>query len=254
MTPRKGAWVPLSPGRRIIVELMHHARKVPTLPTFRRMDLAALVRARGQACPAPSWTAIFMRAYGLVGRDQPCLRRAYLPYPWPHLYEHPETECGFLVEKDLDGELVVLGAKLRGPENRSLTEIDIEIRRFREAPVLEVRYFRQLLRLGRMPGFVRRFVFWHTLYLSGYKRAKHFGTCGLSTIGDLGANHHPLTPLTTYLTFGPIGTDGAVDVTIVYDHRVMDGRTVARCLGDLERVLNGVILAELHSLRGAACA
>ena len=42
-----------------------------------------------------------MRAYGLVGREHPSLRRAYLPYPWPHLYEHPQTECAFLIERDV---------------------------------------------------------------------------------------------------------------------------------------------------------
>jgi hypothetical protein len=36
-----------------------------------------------------------------------------------------------------------------------------------------------------------------------------------------------------------------VDVRIVYDHRVLDGATVARALARLEDVLNGEIAAEL---------
>jgi pyruvate/2-oxoglutarate dehydrogenase complex dihydrolipoamide acyltransferase (E2) component len=37
-------------------------------------------------------------------------------------------------------------------------------------------------------------------------------------------------------------------VRIIYDHRVMDGATVARALGRLEEILNSVILEEVRSL------
>jgi hypothetical protein len=42
-----------------------------------------------------------------------------------------------------------------------------------------------------------------------------------------------------------------VPVRIVYDHRVMDGATVARALGLLEDVLNTEICQELAGLAGA---
>jgi hypothetical protein len=38
----------------------------------------------------------------------------------------------------------------------------------------------------------------------------------------------------------------------MYDHRVMDGATVARALGRMEQILNSVILDELRALPGAA--
>ena len=38
-----------------------------------------------------------------------------------------------------------------------------------------------------------------------------------------------------------IAEDGAVDVRVVYDHRVLDGATVARALEDLEGILNHVL-------------
>ena len=67
-----------------------------------------------------------------------------------------------------------------------------------------------------------------TLNLSGFKRAKRLGTFTISSLGNLGVEqHHPISPLTTYLTFGPISASGEVNVKIIYDHRVMDGRTVA---------------------------
>ena len=35
---------------------------------------------------------------------------------------------------------------------------------------------------------------------------------------------------------------------IIYDHRVMDGATIARALGRMEELLNSVILEEVRSL------
>jgi pyruvate/2-oxoglutarate dehydrogenase complex dihydrolipoamide acyltransferase (E2) component len=60
--------------------------------------------------------------------------------------------------------------------------------------------------------------------------------------------------LTSTLNYGVIAPDGSVDVRLTYDHRVLDGATVARALADLERVLNCEILAELRYLRCAEAA
>ena len=58
---------------------------------------------------------------------------------------------------------------------------------------------------------------------------------------------HPISPLTTTLTFGPISAEGNVVIKLIYDHRVLDGAYIARRLSDIETVLNGVILDELRS-------
>jgi hypothetical protein len=245
---RQGRCLPLSPARKMVLEILHHGRKVPTLPLSKRMDVGELAALR-KAGASVSWTAIFMKAYSLVAQHHPELRRAYVPYPWAHLYEHPTSDCALLLERDYEGESMVIGAKLRAPEEQSLADLDKEMSRFRSAPLQEIGYFRQWLRLGRMPGFVRRLIFWTTLNLSGYKRAKRLGTFAISSLGNLGVEqHHPISPLTTYLTFGPISASGEVEVKIIYDHRVMDGRVVARCLHDLEETLNTAIAAELKEL------
>lgn len=243
--PRKGIRLRLSPARKVVMELLHHARKVPTLPLSRELDIGELAPVRSAA--GVSWLAIFLRGYGLVARRQAELRRALIPWPYKHLYEHPISEAAILVEREWQGEQIVLGAKIRAPEDHSLTQIDTLLRYFRIAPVWEVSSFRQLLRLGKLPALLRRFTFWQTLYLSGYKRAKRFGTFMISSLGSLGAlQHHPLTPLTTYFTFGPISPSGQVTAKIIYDHRVLDGRTVARCLQDLDNTLHTEILFELR--------
>ena len=63
---------------------------------------------------------------------------------------------------------------------------------------------------------------------------------------------HPLSPLTALLNYGVIDKNGRVTARIMYDHRVMDGATIARALGRMEEILNSVILDEIRSLPGAA--
>ena len=91
-------------------------------------------------------------------------------------------------------------------------------------------------------------LWWGTLNISGYKRCKRFGTFGLSSYGALGAEQiHPISPLTTTLTYGPIDpVTGHVIVKLIYDHRVLDGAYIARRLRDIEDVMHGPILDELR--------
>jgi hypothetical protein len=229
----------------MVMEVLHHARKVPSLPLSRDMNVRDVAAAR-KACGV-SWTALFLRAYGLVSQKHPELRRAWMRWPYQHFYEHPTSEAAILIEREWQGEQAVLGAKIRSPEHKTLRELDELLRYYRETPVWEVSSYRQALRLGRLPRFLRRFTLWHTLYLSGYTRAKRCGTFMMSSLGNLGVEqHHPLTPLTTYFSYGPIAATGDVTAKIIYDHRVLDGRTVGRALVDLDDILQTVILKELR--------
>jgi hypothetical protein len=63
---------------------------------------------------------------------------------------------------------------------------------------------------------------------------------------------HPLMPVTTLLNYGIIDADGTVNVRIIYDHRVMNGATVARALNRLEEILTTIVLDELRDMAGSA--
>src|SRR5207302_6310815 len=109
----------------------------------------------------------------------------------------------------------------------------------KDEPLESIGFFRRALAISRLPRALRRFIWWVGLNSSGYKRARNLGTFGVSVYSGLGAEGlHPPSPLTTTLNYGVIGEDGAVDVRIIYDHRVMDGSTIARALAELEEVLN----------------
>jgi hypothetical protein len=252
MLAARGRSVSLSLPRRWICDLLHFAQKVPTVPVERRLDIRPLVETRASLVNRPSWAAVFCRAYGLVAREVPELRRAYLSFPRPHLYEFPYSIASVAVERDWNGEKAVFFGHLRSPETQLVGSLDKFIRDYKEQPVTAFGLFRRALQIARYPRWLRRFVWWYGLNVGGAKRAKRLGTFGLSVYSGLGSESlHPLSPLTTTLNYGVI-ENGQVTVRIVYDHRVMDGGTVARAQARLEEVLNRDIVDELRSLYARA--
>lgn len=246
--PRLGHTVPLSIPRRLVTDMLHFARKVPTVPVQRVMPLGALAHARSRAAHPISWCTLFVKAFGVVARRVPELRRAYMPFPYARLYEFPYSIASVAVERIYEGEPGVFFAHLHEPENLPLVVLEDQLRNYKEAPIWSIGMYRRAIRTCRLPLPLRRFAWWFGLNSSGPKRAKRVGTFGVSVYSSLGAESlHPMSPLTTTLTYGVVQPDGTVPVRLIYDHRVMDGATVARALNALEETLLSVITNELRT-------
>lgn len=253
MASPRGRRLPLKLHRRLVCDLLAFAKRIPSIPVQRTMNLRPLQLARAAAPQSISWTVLFLKAYGLVAREFAAIRQSYMPFPVAQLYEHPFSIGSVTLERDYDGEPAIFMPQFSRAEDRPLTELDAQMRAFRSAPVEEFKKFRRALFVARLPGFVRHALWWLALNISGKARAHHLGTFVLSVYSALGAESlHPLTPLTTTVNYGVIDADGTVTVRIVYDHRVMDGATVARALARLETVLNDDIARELRDLATAS--
>jgi hypothetical protein len=244
----EGRWVGLSLPRRFVCDLLHFARKVPSIPMQRRMQLGELLAARRTVTPRVSWCAMFVKAYSIVCAERPELRRAYMPFVLPHLYEHPEVVASFSLERDYRGEDGVFFTQVRQPQRLSLWELDAIVRSHKTAPIESVPSFRRAMLLSRFPRPLRRLVWRLGLFADGAHRANFFGTFGISVVASLGAaGLHILSPLTTTINYGAFEDDGAIDVRLTYDHRVMDGANAARAIAALEAALLGPVLAELRA-------
>jgi len=242
----RGRSVPISIPRRLVGDLMHLSTRIPRVTVQRRMQICELAAARDSAISRPPWAALFVRAYALLAQERVELRRAYVSLPWPSFYEYPESVASITHEREFRGEKAVLQSRLKSPSRRSISEISAHIRNAQTAPLDCIPEFKSALRFARAPRAVRRSLMWLGLNV-GRQRANYFGTFHFSVYSGLGAESlNPLSPLTTLLNYGPIALDGVVNVRILYDHRVMDGATVARALQRLEEILNGPVAQELR--------
>ena len=194
MHESKGNSLPITGPRRFIIDLVHFARQVPSTPVSRTVNVAALFHARSEHPSRPSWAVVFMKAYALVGESHPPLRRALLQFPWPRLYEHPWMNCALAIERSYRGEPGVFVGLFRAPEKQTIAQLQDALTWYKHQPLEKVGIYRQALRVSRAPRPIRRLLWWSTLNISGFKRAKRFGTFGLTSYGalasDLALDHH----------------------------------------------------------------
>jgi len=248
-----GRYLPLTPPRLWIGDLLELSRALPLVPFERHMNLARVAEARRHA--GVGWCALFVKAMGMVSQRRPELRRALLPWPWPRLYEHGASAAMIAVEREWHGELGVFFGQIDEPENRPLVEIEALLRELKTAPVESVREFRRLFRVARLPRLMRRLAWRYAHRVCGPTRVKYFGTFGVSVTAGEGATALSLvSPSTSTLHYGIIAPDGGIDVRLTFDHRVLDGAPVARALMELEETLCGEVLSELHAVRCPGCA
>jgi hypothetical protein len=254
-------------ARSCISDVARLAQEIPLFPVERPMLLEALATARAAAAGATNttktvstsqpvfsqrigWAAIFLKAYSLVAREMPVLR-TWLVRRFPagglRLATASESVATLAVNRIEQGEDRLFWARLAQPDARPLPEIQQFVVDCTTRPVEEM--FKRQLQLEMVPGFLRRTILRWNMNSFSRKRAARIGTFSLSTLAGLGAinRFHP-TICTTSLSYAPLEPDGRCLVTLIADHRVLDGAVVARALARLEEVLVNDMVAELRGL------
>jgi hypothetical protein len=223
------------------------ARWVPLFPVERTFNLSELAAHRAAVYPKIAWSVLFMKAYALVAAKRPELRRAFIRWPRPHFVESPASIGVIAVHREHGGCDRLCWATFQRPEERKLIELNGHLRWYQTKPVTEV--FQRQVQFSRLPLLVRRLIWWWNLNVAGGKRAERLGTFSISSLaGQHALNRGHPTVLTTSLTYGPLDENGRSIVTLLCDHRVLDGVPAAEALGELETVLRGEICRELASL------
>ncbi len=241
----RGRTIRLSAPRRLMAEVMHFARKVPGISVEKRIDVTALQAALAKCHERPRWTSIVAKAFAIAATEMPELRQAYLTLPVPHLYEYPSSSVSIAIERIIDGEPAILTFLIKDPAALPLGEISRQIDHAKTAPLSDIKQFRKLLRIARLPRLLRRGLF-SLGFNWGRQRANYFGTFSLSSFGSFGASGLTLlSPVTPLIHYGPID-NGWIDLRGVFDHRVMDGACMARTLVRIDEILNGALVREIE--------
>jgi len=237
----------ISLPRRLIVDLMHASMDVPFVSLSRSLNIRPLLEARAAAIAPAGWAAMFVKAFALVARDEPVLRTVYAKWPWPTLYELPDSVASVAIARRENGEECVMPQRIAAPEAMTLAAVDTEIRRAKTAPVADVAMFRKVMRVTRLPLLLRR-LFWAVGLNFGRQRGNWFGSFAVSSVAAYGGGElHPVTPGPFIVSYGVVEPDQTIHVVIRWDHRVTDAAPIARVLSRLEQVLNTEIAAELRA-------
>ncbi|MEI6240396.1 MAG: hypothetical protein WCR51_08395 [Planctomycetia bacterium] len=252
----------LDAQRLLVCDIVRLSRRVPIFPVDRVMQLGAVEEARRRCATRIGWAAVFLKAYAIVARERPALRSWVASPRVPVLgrprwatspvsvaslaLSRPRGEETPAADRDLDPD-AIWWARIRAPDEMPLLELQAEITRFVTASVDEV--FKRQLELRMVPRLLRRFVLRWNLRSASAKRALRIGTFSLSTLAGEGCSNrgHP-TFLTTSLSYDPLDETGRTRVTLLADHRLLDGVPAARALAALESTLTGEIVRELVTL------
>jgi hypothetical protein len=239
-------------GRGAVNDVAVLGRAIPLFPVDREMRLAVVADARAAAPCRIGWAACFLKAYALVARETPLLRSWLTGWLRPRLATSSQSVATLAINRiDEQGGDRLFFARLFTPDMLPLAAVQAFIDRHATAAVAEI--FRRQIELEMVPGWLRRLILKWNMRSASPKRPGRIGTFSMSSLAGFSAgNHFHPTLCTTSLCQGPLDEAGRCRVTLIADHRVLDGVTVARALEQLEAVLTREIAAELRSLPAAA--
>jgi len=257
MSDRGDRIEPLSPRRRGTVDYMRAAGRRSNVHGLVEFDVTE-ARQRIRTIEEETGEQLSFTAFVVC-----CLARAIDDHPdinayrdWRgrvHVYD--EVDVNVLVETTVDGERIGVPHVVRGADERSLRSIHDEIRTAQASPDPTA-----LSRLGRMalrlPGFVRRLV-WRLPQWFPRRWKDMAGTVAVTSVGMFGRGGGWAVSPTNYtlqLTVGGISrkprlVDGELttreflDLTVTFDHDVVDGAPAARFvqrLGELVEDAHGI--------------
>ena len=248
MSDEKGRYLPLSLPRRWVGDMLYFSRGVPVVAGERTLRLRPLADARRETPFAPGWFALVTKGFGIVSARMPELRRAYMPYPWPRLYEHPFSVASVVINREYQGEPAACMCPVKKPEQQPLATLQAKLNALRTDPFEKHGSLRRLVRTSRFPRPVRRALWAVGLHATGPLRANTFGTFGVNSVAQMRSRMLQfVTPITSVLYYDSVNRDGEMVVQIAFDHRVFDGYTAGRALGELESVLNTELAAEVRA-------
>ena len=227
----------------MVADLSWTSLRVPRCIMTARLHIPRALAARAALpSPRPPWTAIFAKGFALVAEGRPALRRFHATLPLPRLLELDHAIGCVMVEREHDGEAALTIARFTEPHAMKLAELAALLNHAKTAPADSAKSFRRLLRLARLPWPMRRLMLRIALAFAT-PLARYGGSFGISAVGVNGAAIiDSVSILPVFLSYGPIGPDGGVDVFLAFDHRVMDGADGAAALRGL---------AGRHDRRGA---
>lgn len=245
-------WVKPSLGRQMMADLSWASLRIPRCIMTARLQIPRALAARSAlAAPRPPWTTLFLKAFGIAAEAHPPLRRCHATLPWPRMLEVDHAVGCVVLERQHEGKSALSIARIPRCHALALPELARRLGQAKSAPAEDAGSFRLFRRFARLPWPLRRLLM-RLAIATGGPVVLYGGNFAISALGERGVNIlDSVSVLPVFLSYGPIDAQGGVDVTLSFDHRVMDGGDGADALRGLEQALEGPVAEELRTL-GAA--
>lgn len=253
---------PYPHSRAFVVDAAHVAKgkhMIHGLVEFDVTKARALLREHKQRTgESLSFTAFILHCVGAAVAED---RMVHAVRDWRgRLVVFDDVDINTIVEIELEGRRFPLAHVLRAANRRSVRELHDEIRavqakgdrNYDDRTVKRLRFY------TRLPGFARRLAY-RVVALSPQRQKQIGGTVSLTAVGMFGAGGGwgiPIPLYTLNITLGgisekPAVVDGRIvpreflDVTLSFDHDIVDGAPAARFANRLKGLVeSGDGLAE----------
>jgi len=170
-------------------------------------------------------------------------------FPWPHLYQVENTVALITLARDEGSSQRLYFARFHKPDDHTLRQLQDRLDYFLSEPIKDIRQFCHQDRFAKLPGLIRRILWWMLMQGVPSQRATYMGTFGMSISGfnHTYGNCH-LGPNTTIVGVDPTPRNGIARLLLTFDHRVLDGKPTIDIMNQLYSTLLGPIRTEMEAM------
>jgi hypothetical protein len=207
-------------------------------------------------------TALLLKAIGIAQRNHPESRSALLP--WGQIMVINRIVAGFTVEKIVDDEPAVYLGIIEEPDIKPLVEISRELQEYSQRDIADVPQLAIEERFNHMPWILRRIIILVGLFIPWVRFRYLPASFGVTSIGKYGITAI-IPPSVCASTFGvgsveekAVVRNGQIvicpmmNLTLNFDHRLIDGAPAARFLSDVQKLMEGQLADYLHEVGESA--
>lgn len=214
------------------------------------VDMSNIQTHRSQSVDKPSYIAYLIQIMAGVISRFPEANTMITGGLTPRLVRLPNINAKFTLDKSLEGQRLVVSAVIADADQASLQQIQERLHYFKQNDITDCPEFAPLLRLHKLPFWLGRWMFARAMKKPASKSSLQ-GSFTITSLGHLPIiRFAPMVGSTLSLGVGAI-TERAVvkagqlairpilNLTMSFDHRVLDGAISAEILTAIKTALEG---------------
>lgn len=217
------------------------------------VEMTQVVQHRQQSSGQFSYLAYFIQAMSQIIAQYPEANSIFIGHFLPRMVSLDTVNAKFTLDKTVAGQRLVASAVIERADSLSLEAIQQHIDAIKAQEIAEGEAFAPIRKLHSIPLLLARLLFRYAMWRPSIK-SRVQGTFTITSLGGRGITRFvPLPGSTLTLGVGDIAErprvkDGQITIvpmttlTLVFDHRVLDGAISAEILAKIKKLLESPIV------------